>query len=69
MKTPTMILLALSGFLVVSSMIGYQEIFDLYNRGGPYPGVERFIGVALVLFMSVCLSLMAVVIEISKENK
>jgi hypothetical protein len=60
MKDLTRLLLVLSAFLVVSSMVGYEEA---------YPDVEHFIGIIAILLMSACLSLMAIAIEISKESK
>lgn len=60
MKDVTKMFLWLSVFLVVSSMNGYM---------GAYPDIEHFIGIITTLLMSVCLSLIALVIEISRENK
>jgi hypothetical protein len=53
-------------------MFEYQAIreeFGLYNVGVEYPGVGRFMGIVVILLMSGCFSLMAIVVEISKENK
>ena len=41
----------------------------LYNVGVEYPGVGRFMGMVVTLLISACFSLMAIVVEVSKENK
>lgn len=69
MKDLTKIFLGLSVFLVVSSIVIYQDVFELYDRGGQYPDIEHFMGSAAMLLISACFSLIASVIEVSKENK
>jgi hypothetical protein len=55
--------------ILLWSSLEIGEEFGLYNVGVDYPGVGRFMGVVVMLLMPACLSLMAAVIEISKENK
>lgn len=57
MKDLTKILLTLSVFLIVTSIVEYREIM-----------VEPSTGIVIALLMSACLSLIAGVIEISNRN-
>lgn len=58
MRDLTKILLTLSVFLIVESIVECRDIM-----------VEGSMGIAISLLISICLLLIAVVLEISKEHK
>lgn len=68
MKALTKALLIVSVYFAVALMSKYNDIYSIYNKGGPHIDIEHFACMIYVL-LSICMVLIAGEVEISKEDK